>query len=139
MGVTINTAKAHITRLHSGIVAIYTWINDERAMVLIPAGRPKAPWYVVMDSAAFKYTDDEYLARQSMKACEVMGMEPSKNNWVKIATIIIEGLPDLIRMPSSLAEKIIRSDIGRMQLRADGQVIAEEAIVDEQEIGATYG
>lgn len=134
MGVSIDLEKAHKHRVIGQFRVIYTWMkvgqdaDNERAMVLIPRYRQKAPWYIVFESAAYKYDDPEYLASQCMIACDVMGMEPSKNNWVKIATIINEGLPDLIEMPSSPADEMIKAEFGRMQLKADGKTVAEEAI-----------
>lgn len=128
MGIQLDLSKAHRHRVHGHLIAIYTWMNDERCLILISRYRPKAPWYVVMESAAWKYDDPAYLACQCVKACEVLGFEPSRNNWVKIATIIHEGLPDLVGMPSSPAEELIQAEFGRMQLKANGKVIAEQAI-----------
>ena len=100
MPACIDLRKAHLHRQHGDLLAVYTWINGERCLVLIPAFRPKAPWYVVMESAAYQYDDPAYLARQCVKACEVLGIEPTRANWVRVGTIINEGLPDLYRMPS---------------------------------------
>jgi hypothetical protein len=138
MGVSLDLRKAHLSRQHGDILAIYTWVNDERALVLMPAFRPGAPWYIVCESAAFRYDDAAYLARQCAKACEVLGMEPSRANWVRLASIIHEGLPDLIRMPSAPPAEYLRPAFGSMELRADGQVLAGEDIRVERE-GATYG
>jgi hypothetical protein len=138
MGASLDTRKAHLTRQHGDIIAVYTWVNDERAMVLIPAYRPGAPWYIVMESAAFRYDDPTYLASQCVKACEVLGIEPSRPNWVRVATIIHEGLPDLIRMPSAPLPEQYAASIGSMQLRADGQVLAEQDVRLDKE-GVQYG
>lgn len=138
MGVTLDLRRAHLSRYHGDILAIYTWVNDERALVLMPAFRKGAPWYIVCESAAFKYDDPTYLATQCVKACEVLGLEPSRANWVRVASIIHEGLPDLIRMPSAPPAEYLRGSMGAMELRADGQVIAGDDIRIERE-GATYG
>lgn len=138
MGVTLDLRRAHLSRHHGDILAIYTWVNDERALVLMPAFRKGAPWYIVCESAAFKYDDPTYLATQCVKACEVLGLEPSRANWVRVASIIHEGLPDLIRMPSAPPAEYLRGSMGSMELRADGQTIAGEDIRIERE-GATYG
>lgn len=138
MGASLDLRKAHLSRHHGDILAIYTWVNDERALVLLPALRKGAPWYVVCESAAWKYDDPAYLAQQCAKACDVLGMEPSRPNWVRIATIIHEGLPDLIRMPSAPPAEYLRGSFGHMELRADGQKIAGEDILLEKE-GASYG
>lgn len=138
MGVSLDLRKAHLTRQHGDILAVYTWMNDERAMILIPRYRRDAAWYVVMESASFKYDDPKYLAHQCPKACDVLGLEPNQANWVRIATIINEGLPDLIRMPSAPVKEFHDASFGRMEVRADGKTLAEEDIKVETE-GATYG
>ena len=138
MAITVDTRKAHLTRRHGDLMAIYTWVDAERALVLIPHLRPGAPWYIVKESAAFKYDDPKYLAHQCVIACDVLGIEPNKSNWVRVATIINEGLPDLIRIPTAPMPELERQAIGVMQLREDGKVIAGEDIHLEVESGVTY-
>ena len=80
MGVSLDLRKAHLTRQHGDLVAVYTWMNDERALIMIPAFRAGAPWYIVFESAAFRSDDPSYLAKQCIKACEVLGsgaLEPN--------------------------------------------------------------
>lgn len=139
MAISLDPRKAHQTRLHGDILAIYTWVNDERAMVLIPALRaPGSPWFIVCESAAWKYDDPHYLARQAAKAAEVLGMDETTSSWYRIATLIHEGLPDLIRMPSSPQEAEVGKAIGEMHLKSDGQIIASDVIRDTVEV-PSYG
>lgn len=129
MGVSLDLAKAAFSRLHGDILAIYTWVNDERALVLLPAHRKaRSPWYIVCESAAHKYADEKYLARQAKTAAEVLGMDETQFSWVRIATIIIEGLPDLIRMPSAQPDRKIGASRGQMTMLEDGKPIAGEEI-----------
>ncbi len=137
MPACIDLRKAHLHRQHGDLMAIYTWINGERALVLIPHLRARAPWYVVMDSAAYLYDIPEYLARQCRVACEVLGLEPSHPNWVRVATIINEGLPDLITMPSVPTWKRAEREFGEMVVRSNGQEIAREALTTSDD-GAEY-
>ena len=137
MGATLDTRKAHLTRQHGDLFAVYSGANDERALILIPAYRPGAPWYIVLESAAWKYDDPSYLAAQCVKACEVLGIEPSRPNWVRVAGIIHEGIPDLVRMPSAPPNELDAA-IGQMQLKADGKIVAEQDIRPEKE-GVHYG
>lgn len=137
--VSLDINKAHLTRKHGDMLAIYTWVNDERAMVLIPAHRKNSAWYIVCESAAFKYDNPKYLAAQAAKAAEILGMEPSPNNWVKIATIIHEGLPDLITMPTFPDRELSRDTCGEIKLLADGQVVGGMEVRDEVQAGASYG
>jgi len=138
MGVSIDLARAHASHHYGEIIAVFTWVNDERALVLLPAYRKGAPWFVVMESASFKYDNPVYLARMSAKAAEVLGMEEAAGTAFKIANIIIEGLPDLIRMPSAPEPQMSKAAYGNMELRADGETIARQDIHLEHE-GVTYG
>lgn len=142
MPVSIDTRKAHIHRTHGDITVLFSWINDERAMFLIPHLRKGAPWYIVMEGAAYTWDDSQSknvaeVARKAMQACTVLGIEPSPANCRRIAGIIIDGLPDLIRMPASPPTEYYKTAHGQMLLRADGQVLAAEDIKVEKE-GATY-
>lgn len=143
MPATLDTRKAHLVRHHGDLVAIYTWINDERALVLIPRYRPGAPWYCVLESAAYTWDDMDArnvstVVKKAMKACEVLGIEPSPWNCRRVAGLIIDGLPDLISMPSSPPKEHYRASFGHMELRADGKPIATEEIRVEKE-GVQYG
>lgn len=138
MAAQLDTRKAHLTRRHGDLMAIYTWMDDERALVLIPHLRPGAPWYVVKESAAWKYDDVAYLAKQCAIACDVLGIEPSRPNWTRVATIINEGLPDLVRMPAAPLPEYEKAAIGAMKLMEDGKQIAGEDIHLEKETGASY-
>ena len=132
LGVSLDLRKAAFHRLHGDILAVYTWVNEERALVLLPAHRsPGSPWYIVCESSAWKYDDPSYLATQSAKAASVLGMDETQGTWLRIATIIHEGLPDLIRMPPAPAPELGASR-GSLTVRADGEVIAKEDIRFEQ-------
>jgi len=138
VGASIDISKAHLTRQHGDILVIFSWVNDERAMILLPAYRHKAPWYIVLESAAYKYDDVRYLARQCPVACNVLGIEPSTANWSRIGSIINEGLPDLIRMPTEPAKEFHKTSFGELMLKADGNIVASESIKLEKD-GASYG
>jgi hypothetical protein len=138
MGVTLDIRKAHAAHKFGDIVQVLTWVNDERAMVLMAANRANSPWFIVCESASWKYDNPQYLARQAAKCAEVLGMDQNKSTWVKIATIIHEGLPDLIRMPSKQPPEFHAGNFGQMTLRGDGEIIRQEAIRLEDE-GAMYG
>jgi hypothetical protein len=38
----LDLGKSHNVRRHGDLLAIYTWVNDERALVLLPARRKNA-------------------------------------------------------------------------------------------------
>ncbi|MFO0315298.1 MAG: hypothetical protein ACK50S_00215 [bacterium] len=142
MGVSLDLRKAHASRQHGDLLVIYTWINDERAMVLLPHRRPGAPWYVVMESASFTWDDADpknvaNVVRKVTTACTVLGIEPTPINCRRVAGIIIDGLPELIRMPSSPPVEYHAGSFGRLELRADGKPLAGENLRVEKE-GVTY-
>lgn len=151
MGASLDLRKAHAHHKFGEIVQILTWVNDERAMVLVPAHRKNAPWFVVCESAAWKWDPDGttlfdtkgqpvagkgYVAAQAHKAAEVLGMDGS-HTWLKVAAIICESLPDLIRMPSAPMPSYLKSTFGHMELRENGKTIAQEEIKLEAD-GAEY-
>jgi len=137
MPACIDLRKSHLHRRHGDLLAIYTWINGERALVLIPSLRPKAPWYVVMESAAYLYDHPSYLARICVKACEVLGIEPSRANWVRVASIINEGLPDLVAMPSEPPWERRGREFGQLVIKMEGKEIAAQALT-VPDVGAEY-
>lgn len=137
--VSLDLTKAHLSRQHGDLTVVFTWVNDERAMVLIPTYRKGAAWYIVAESASYKYDNREYLKRQCMKAAEVLGMEPSPNNWIKLATIIHDALPDLITMPTGPENELTTANYGQMELRQDGKTMVAQDIKLEKEEGVSYG
>lgn len=137
--VSLDLSKAHGHHQYGDLLAIYTWVNDERALVLLPAYRNTTGWYIVCESAAYKYDDNEYLKRQCMKAAEVLGMEPSPNNWFKLAKVIHDGLPELIAMPSAPDQKLSRATYGEMKLLENGKILAGEEIRVPVGGGVSYG
>lgn len=136
MGLSINTAKAHKVRQLGDITVIFTWVNDERAMVLIPTLRRGAPWFIVMDSAAYQYTDPRYTARMAIKAAEVLTMQGQE---ARIASLIVDHLDDLIRMPSAPLPELTRATYGQMTARQGGQIIGGEELRFNVGEGANYG
>jgi hypothetical protein len=142
MSATLDPRKAFLTRRHGDLLAVYSWVNDDRALILLPARRPGAPWYVVTESAAYTWDDSNpanvpAVAARALKACEVLGLEPTPRNAQRIAAIVIDGLPDLIRMPAAPPAERDDVSIGRMTLRADGRTLAEQDLRLEKG-GATY-
>ena len=128
MGIEVDTRKSFLCREHGQFTAIYTWVNDERALILLNHLRPGSPFIVIGESAAWKYDDTVYLAEEARRAVDRLGMEPSMQTWMKLATIIHEGLGDLIKMPSAPPADYLKPVLGHMTLKADGQAIHSEDI-----------
>lgn len=143
MGASIDLSRAHHHQVYGDLVAIYSWINDERALFLIPRFRKGAPWYVVMEPAAHTWSDQSEwtnireVCAKGMKACEVLGIEPNPTNVRRLVGIVNDAIPVLLRMPHAPDKELYRQSFGQMQMRANGQVMAAEDIRLEKE-GATY-
>lgn len=134
MATTIDTEKAYMSRQHGDITAIYTWVNDERALVLVPTFRKGAPWFIVCESAAYKYDSPFYIKKQGLKACKVLGMEPNDANSYRIGCIIDEGIPDLIRIPTQPEREVTGKKYGELKVMANGTQIGGEDIRVENEV-----
>jgi hypothetical protein len=59
MGVSIDLRKAHLSRQYGDILAVLSWMNDGRALFLIPALRRRAPWFIVLEQAAHEWNDQD--------------------------------------------------------------------------------
>jgi hypothetical protein len=130
MGVLIGGDKAWKVRRKGELVISYQWLNEEPTMIIFPA-RPsgKAGCYAIGLSAAYKYADSEtgapteYLIRQADVAAEVMGMFATRDTLRTIATVIVDGLPDLVEMPP-VPDIFNPLPKGEMKLQLDGKTIA---------------
>lgn len=134
MGASIDLSKAHHSQQYGDLIAIYSWINEERALFLIPHRRKGAPWYVVMEPAAHTWSDQSEwtnireVCLKGYKACEVLGIEPSAINVRRIVGIVNDAIPILLRMPHAPDKEFHSQTFGHMQMRADGKAFAEEEI-----------
>lgn len=133
MSISLDPRKSHKAVIIGDVLMILTWVNDERGMVLMPAHRAQgSPWFIILESASYKYDDPRYLARQASKAAQVMGMDETTSTWVRVADIIMNYLPDLIRMPSVPPVEFHDASFGTMTLMADGQAVKQEEIKVEK-------
>lgn len=141
MAAKIDLNKIFLKRVHGDLLAVYTWLDDERALVLIPHLRgPKSPWFVVCESVAWRYDEPHYLAKRCAEAAQFMGMGTDKATWVRIASIVNEGIPDLVRMPSYPDWEVDRAKqaVGQLTVRADGEVVHQEDVVIPESEGVGY-
>ncbi len=130
MPACIDTTKAHLSRAHGDLTAIYTWINGERCIAILQHTRVRPPTFVVMESRAYQYDDPLCLQQSALDACRFLGLDPALN-WYRIAKIIHEGLPELVAMPSEPSWERKKREFGEMVVKQDGQEIAREALVIE--------
>ena len=149
MPVSLDLRKAWKHQRHGDLVVVLTWVNDQRSLVLLPALRKNAGWYIVQESAAYKWGIDHFdqdvrsgamahANQQAYVACAMLNLEPSRMNRAKVISVITGWLPDLVAMPSEPEPEFKPGSFGELVLRADGKPIAAEAIRHEVE-GAQYG
>lgn len=101
----------------------------------MPARRQHAPArFVVCESAAWKYSDPAYLAQQARRAAQALGMDETQSTWLRIATIIIEGIPDLIRMRSAPDPELLPGSAGEINLSVDGEQVTSTDIRVEKAV-----
>lgn len=150
MPVSLDLSKAWKSQRHGDLVVVLTWVNDSRALVLLPALRRDAGWYIVDESAAWRWGVDhpealarriamEHAMQQSVIACSVLGIEASRPNRARVIGIIAGWIPDLVRMPSAPLPELSSASQGEVVLKVDGEVVREEEIKVEKAAGATYG
>jgi hypothetical protein len=138
MSVLIGGEKAYLQRVIGDIVVSYQWVNEEPAMILWPKmkrlGTKGA--FVLGMSSAYKYADMNYLVAKAAEIAEFIGMDASKFTINRIATIIIEGLEDLIHMPPEPIgmNKAQEQEIGEAKIMVDGKTIMETALTVPTEI-----
>lgn len=139
MPASLDLRKAWRHQRHGDLVVVLTWVNDSRALVLLPALRRDAGWYIVDESAAYLWGVDspeplvrlgaqEHAMRQSEVACSMLGIEPNRPNRARVISIITGWLPDLVRMPSAPEPEFRPESYGSVILSEDGRPIAGEEI-----------
>lgn len=143
MGATLDLRKAHLSRHYGDLVAVFSWLDEARALFLIPRYRQRAPWFVVLEPAAHEWDDREgknvmQVIARAVKACDVLGIEATPRNARRIVGIVNDAIYELLRMPSSPPVEYQAGSIGSMLLRADGVPLAHEAIRLEDDAVATY-
>jgi hypothetical protein len=114
--------KIHQVHQHGDFRVFYQHVNGEPAMVLASTcwGRRRA--WVIGLSHAYKYADAHtgqptaYLVEASTKIGEMLGLGTDRMTVFRIASAIVDDLPDLLRMPPEAGETA--NDIERRIERA---------------------
>lgn len=129
MSVLIGGEKAYLQRIAGDIVISYQWVNQEPAMIIWPKIKRLATKgaYVIPIDSAYKYADMDYLVEAAAKAAEFIGMDESRFTIHRIATAILDGLPDLLEMPPEPngLNKLQNEQIGEAKIIVDGRTILD--------------
>lgn len=151
MGITLDTAKAWKTFSRGEIKVVLTWMNDQRALILIRPGvdQKSVSWYVVPEPNAHLWGVDhpsplvrEPARRHAFSAaftvCEALKLSPNAQNRARVVGIVADCIDDLVRMPSAPEPELAKAAYGSMVLKADGKPIAGDDMRDEVG-GVEYG
>ena len=126
--IQIGGAKCWKQKTYGDIVITFDWVNDEPAMLITPKAVSIRGAYVICLSSAYKYTNPEYLAQQSIACANHIGMDGnSKFTIHRIADAILECIQEMVEMPP---EKMARPKdkgkaIGDMVLSVNGKKTVE--------------
>ncbi len=129
-------------RIKGDIVISYQWLHvggkePQACMVLFPATlKLDGGAYAIPQENAYEYADASggptpYLLIAAHNAAATMGFFPDKSTVFRIVDIIVEGLPDLIRMPSEQPGQLNLDRIVHgieATARVNGQVIHQEVL-----------
>ena len=133
----IDLSRTHFFREVGDLVCVGTWIfNDDQedtepALVILPRFRPPSSVKpcVIGLSAAFKYDNPKYLARAAPHIARCLGFEDSMQRANKIATLIHDHIPDLVRMPIDPTQAVV---VGEAAVEVGGQRRTVEFTEQEQ-------
>ena len=140
--VELGGERAWLQRVIGDIVCSYQWIDigeddPSPCMVLFPAARHMdTAAYVIPQRNAYAYATSRGdptpdLMGCAFKAAQHMGMWPDKSTISRIMTIVIEGLPDLVRMPSDQhADLNIKRLVQGIEatVKINGRVVSEDLL-----------
>ncbi len=133
----IDLSRTHFFREVGDMCIAGTWImNDDQedtepALVILPRFRPPSSVKpcVIGLSAAFKYDNPKYLARAAPHIARCLGFEDSMQRANKIATLIHDHIPDLVRMPVDPTQAVV---VGEATVEVGGQRRTVEFTEQEQ-------
>lgn len=141
--VELGGERAWLQRVKGDIVVSYQWMQipgkklPHPCMTLFPAVlKMDGGAYVIPQDNAYEYGDNRggptpHLLTAALNAATSMGFFADQFTVFRIVDIIVEGLSDLIRMPSEQpgSFNIERSVLGiEARAKVDGRVIHEEVI-----------
>jgi hypothetical protein len=140
--VALGGERAWKQRIKGDICISYEWLQAGKkepsaCMVLFPTTlKLEGGAYAIPQENAYEYADARgrptpYLLVAAHNAAVSMGFFPDKSTVFRIVDCIVEGLEDLVRMPSEQpgALNIEREVLGiEAQARLNGQVIHQEVL-----------
>lgn len=93
------------TQKSGEFLRVYGWQrnedgNDEPVMVIYRTAYPTHVPFGVPLSTAYRFVDSKHLMTCAFRALDHFGMITARDSAIKLATVIQDGLEDLLDMPS---------------------------------------
>jgi hypothetical protein len=141
--VELGGERCWLQRVKGDICISYQWLHvgkkePQACMVLFPANGPKMDGgaYAIPQENAYEYADSRgrptpHLMAAAINAATSMGFFPDQSTCFRIVDAIVEGMSDLIRMPSEQPRALdIQRQVMGIEARAkvEGQVVHEEVV-----------
>lgn len=140
--VMVGGDRAWLQRTKGDIAISFEWLDvgkqePSACMVLFPTAlKMDGGAYAIPQDNAYEYADDKggptpYLLTAAYNAAATMGFFPDQSTVFRIVDIIVEGLPDLIRMPSDQpgALNVERAVLGiEARAKVNGETVHEEVL-----------
>ena len=134
--------RAWLQRTKGDIAISFEWLDvgkkePSACLVLFPTIlKLDGGAYAIPQENAYEYADAKggptpYLLVAAYNAATTMGFFPDQSTVFRIVDIIVENLPDLIRMPSEQPKQLdIERPVLGIEARAkvDGQTVHEEVL-----------
>ena len=127
----LDLSLQHFHRQVGDLAVTGTWVGTdelEPAIVIQPAYRKAKPCIIAL-SAAYKYDDPRYCAQAARAFGQIMGLSDDMATTARLADLIYESLPDLLRIPPApTAERVV----GEVDVQAaDGSRTTFDMIIHE--------
>jgi len=140
MSIELGGEKAWaVYRVSGGLILSYEWLDDEPCLCVFPErqhGRKGSGALVVPLSCAHQwatadgYPDLRHAVPVAVKSADMMGLSISRAAVRHIIDAVVDGLPDLLRMPKRprSADDVVKQAIGDIKVVVNGRVTHEAEI-----------
>lgn len=138
----VDLTRVHWSRELGDITIQGTWWmgldSGPRPCMVLTATRKQShtvPCVVLLDDAwvwSETIGDPQYAARTAMMFCKALGMIAAPSNAIRVRSMIVDHLDDLMKippMPESFREKVVIGE-AKITARELGKVIRHEEITD---------
>ena len=124
------------------MVLSYQWLDGKPAMFVYPESRPNGYGALCIPLASAHlwakpdgYPDLNHAIPTAMKAAPTMGVVVSKPGIHMIVDAVIEGIPDLLRMPPEPPRQPKPSPVlGEVSIKEGGRTISEREITADEAV-----